>query len=341
MTRPVSQPGPDEIAAIWCQRLHAGEMSPADQVAFNDWMAAEPFNPALLEEAAAIWYGAGEAADSPEMLRYRAEAVEELRQANARRWSRGIAWRRLAAIAASLLLAIGVAGYFLYDPTSIYSTGAGERRVVQLEDGTRVTLDGSSQVNVRMDQQSRRLTLVSGRAKFDVAHDALRPLSVLARNRLTVATGTSFSIELLPNQVRVVLYEGRVEVMAQPSGGAPTVLVPRATGPTGLTAGRELIASTATTVTAIAPLNVAQSLSWEDGMVHFDAEPLSLAVERMNRDARKPLVLGDPSLAGLTVSGVFNSRDTSAFVDGVTALYPVVASEEDGRIVFQPKTDRK
>lgn len=341
MTEPAAQHSPDERAARWCQRLEAGDMDAADQHEFEAWLADDPANLSLLQDAAVIWRGVGEIADSPEMIRYRAEAVEELRHANARRWARSIGWRRWSGIAACLALAVSLLAFLLHDPSTTYRTDAGERRVVQLEDGTRLTLDGSTRVDVRMDRDSRRLTLVSGRAKFDVAHDPLRPLSVLARNRLTVATGTSFSVELLADQVRVALYEGRVEVMAQPAGGAPRVLVPRASGPSGLIAGRELIASTTSTATQIAPLNVARSLSWESGMVHFDGEPLSLAVERMNRDAREPLVVDDHSIAGLTVSGVFDSRDTAAFVEGITTLYPIVAHEDRGRIALDAKPAAK
>lgn len=338
MTQSAPHHSPDELAAIWYQRLHAGDMDAAEQDAFDAWLVADPANLALLEEAAVIWHGVSEVADSPEMIRYRAEAVEDLRQANVRRWSRGIDWQRWAGLAASLVLIFGVLVYFLHDPSTTYSTGIGERRVVQLEDGTRLTLDGATRVDVRMERDSRRLELVSGRAKFDVAHDPLRPLSVLARNRLTVATGTSFSVELLPRQVRIVLYEGRVEVMAQPDRGAPTSLLSRAGTAPALTSGRELIASTASTATQVAPLNMSQSLSWETGMVHFDGEPLALAVERMNRDARQPLIIEDPGIAGLTVSGVFNSRDTAAFVEGMTALYPITAREEQGRIVLRSIT---
>lgn len=341
MTRPAPLYSPDEQAAIWCQRLEAGNMDLAEQESFDNWLADDPANIILLEEAAVIWHGASEVADSPEMIRYRAEAVEELRQANARRWSRSVDWRRWVPLAACLVLTLGLFGYFLHDPSTSYRTGAGERRIVQLEDGSRLTLDGSTRVDVEMDRESRRLKLRSGRAKFDVAHDALRPFSVLARNRLTVATGTSFSVELLPRQVRVVLYEGRVEVMAQSVSGPPTVLVSRASGTTGLTPGRELVAATESIATQIAPLNVPQSLSWESGMVHFDGEPLSLAVERMNRDARQAVVIDDPKLAGMTVSGVFNSRDTAAFIEGVTALYPIAASDEQGRIVLRFKQAAK
>lgn len=341
MTQTTPQNSPDELAAIWCQRLESGDMPAAERDVFDDWLASDPANLALLEEATTIWHGMREVADSPEMIRYRAEAVEELRQANARRWSRAVGWRRWAGIAACLVMAFGLLAYVLHDPSATYTTGVGERRVVLLDDGTRLTLDGSTRVDVLMDRESRRLKLVSGRAKFDVAHDPLRPLSVLARNRLTVATGTSFSVELLPDQVRVVLYEGRVEVMAQSANGVSKTLLPRSNGTSTLTVGRELTASTESSATRIAPLNVQQSLSWESGMVHFDGEPLALAVARMNRDARKSMVVDDPAIAGLKVSGVFDSRDTDAFVEGVTALYPIAARTEEGRIVLRSKPTPK
>src|ERR1700754_867792 len=95
----------DELAAIWCLRLQAGEMDPAEQDAFDAWLTADPANLGLLEEAAVIWHSTSEGADSPEMIRYRAEAVEDLRQANVRRWSRAVDWRRWTGLAASLVLA--------------------------------------------------------------------------------------------------------------------------------------------------------------------------------------------------------------------------------------------
>ncbi|MES2056048.1 MAG: FecR domain-containing protein, partial [Pseudomonadota bacterium] len=268
-------------------------------------------------------------------IRYRAEAVESLRRANARRWARTHwsmgGWARAAAAFAAVLLVAMV--YLLHDPMTSYSTGTGERRVVMLDDGTRLTLDAATQVNVRMDRNSRRLELISGRAKFDVAHDALRPLSVLARNRLTLATGTSFSVELLAEQMRVVLYEGRVEVMAQaPDGTRHTILPPP--GAPGLVPGSELVASTQAAATRIAPTDVSRSLSWENGQLTFDAEPLAVAVDRMNRDAREKLVIADPRIGAYIVNGVFLGADADAFVEGVCALHPVQATREPGRIVL-------
>jgi transmembrane sensor len=339
MTAPVHQDHSqiDEQAALWCLRLSEGRLDADERYEFDAWIATDDARAMAFEEAVAIWHGVEDVADTPEMIRYRAEAVESLRRANARRWARTHwamgGWGRAAAAFAAVLLVAMV--YLLHDPMTSYSTGTGERRVVMLDDGTRVTLDAATRVNVRMDRNSRRLELVSGRAKFDVAHDAMRPLSVLARNRLTLATGTSFSVELLAEQMRVVLYEGRVEVMAQAKDGTRHTILPVAgqPGPT-LVPGTELIASTSATTTSIAPTDISRSLSWESGQLTFDGEPLAVAVDRMNRDAREKLVIADPRIGAYIVNGVFLGADADAFVEGVCALHPVQARREDGRIIL-------
>jgi hypothetical protein len=66
---------------------------------------------------------------------------------------------------------------------------------------------------VRMSGKQRELTLVRGRAKFDVAKDPLRPFTVVAGDKIVVATGTSFSVEMVGKDVRVLLYHGRVSVL--------------------------------------------------------------------------------------------------------------------------------
>src|SRR3546814_6222189 len=75
-----------------------------------------------------------------------------------------------------------------------------------------VSLDAATKVNVRMKEAGRQVELLAGRAKFDVAKDPQRPFTVAAGDKLVVAVGTSFSVELIDGQVRVILYEGQVEV---------------------------------------------------------------------------------------------------------------------------------
>lgn len=346
MTEPdhISPDERDERAALWCMRLAEAPLEDAEQAVFDRWLAADPRNARAFEEAVAVWNGLDAVTHAPEMIRHRAEAVEALRRSNERRWSRGEVLRGHWPVAAACLALFALlAALILSDSPTRYQTGIGERRMVLLEDGSRLTLDAATRVNVRMDEERRSLELVTGRAKFDVAHDPLRPFSVRAQNRVTVATGTSFSVELLPRQVRVVLYEGRVEVIDQPEerrlpapkrASAAEQRADRTETALVLKPGNELIAVTDGDAARITEADLARTLSWETGLLSFEGEPLALAAERMNRYARHRIVVRDPHIASYRISGVFAAGDIDAFVEGVTALYPIQAARRADELVL-------
>ena len=334
----------DERAAFWCMRLADARLDADEQAAFDRWIAADPHNARAFEEAVAIWEGIDAITDTPEMIRHRAEAVESLRKLNARRWARSAFLRCPTGIAACLALLVALTILLLHDGTTHYRTDIGERRVVMLDDGSRLTLDAATAVDVRLDDDRRNLELLAGRAKFDVVHDPLRPFTVRARNRVTVATGTSFSVELLPEQVRVVLYEGQVEVIDHPENDEvlapmrspdPQPSIPEYTEPAlVLSPGKELIASTAGSAAHVIEADLTHSLSWESGLLSFEGEPLALAAERMNRYAKNRIVVRDQRIASYKISGVFEAGDVDAFIEGVTALYPINATREPGKLVL-------
>jgi transmembrane sensor len=235
-----------------------------------------------------------------------------------------------------LLLTIAGGGLWRWLTPQAFATGLGERRIVALSDGSRISLDASTIVQFAYSRDKRQLWLKQGRAKFDVAKDPLRPFSVSAANKMVVATGTSFSVECIENQVRVVLYDGHVAVLESSGKNEPH---PIDVGPKQvpvdrlLSIGNELIlpAAKASGVrlepVSIEPIDPGRSLSWESGLLVFEDEPLALAIDRMNRYAKRPLVIADPSVARLRISGVFRAGDTDALVEGLAAAFGVEARQ--------------
>ena len=172
----------DEEAAGWCMALSERALTKTEHDEFEQWLA-DPANAAALQDQAILWDFTEAAANHPAMIKARSRALDDYRQANAVQWrSDGANWRRrgviagLASVAAALLLVFTTilpGG----DDATRFSTGIGERRIAMLEDGSRLTLDADSQVDVRMTPERRILTMLRGRAKFDVAKDPLRPFS--------------------------------------------------------------------------------------------------------------------------------------------------------------------
>jgi transmembrane sensor len=324
-----------EAAALWCIELSEGELSEAEWAEFETWLA-EPGHADLFQEATAVWQASGAVGDWPQVIALRTKALTRFRKTNGRRWlpvpPRRLPWT--IGYAAALFLTITAASYWYVNRPSEYRTAMGERQVAVLDDGSRVSLDAVTSMNVRMKDEGRQVELVEGRAKFDVAKDPLRPFTVAAGDKLIVAVGTSFSVELIEGEVRVILYEGQVEVRDRSdravAGAAPRRLL--------MTPGSELVDSVGSARPAqIARPDLSQSLSWEQGLVNFDSEPLAGAIERMNRYSARQVRLADPALGTIAIDGMFKAGDVEAFVEGVTALHPLRQKQVGGEIVLERK----
>ena len=314
-----------EAAGIWCVRMAHGELEGDEWDAFEQWIGQSDAHRAAFEDVVRTWQGVDEIALQPDMIAHRSQALESFGRANRARWSpRAFGLRPLLAIAASLVLLVGAIALYGQYAFTTYATGTGERRIVRLEDGSRVSLDADTRVRVRYAGGRRELELVQGRAKFDVATDSLRPFTVAAANRIVVARGTAFSVELLGEQVHVILYEGQVAVVDASRPERRDAARPPTNREVHLSPGRELIASaTAARQPQIVPADLARSLTWEAGLLTFEDEPLAAAVERVNRYSDTPLAVADARAARLLVNGVYPSGNSQAFVEGVTGVLPL------------------
>jgi transmembrane sensor len=341
-----SQAKIDGEAAFWCLTLAEDQLDTEDQRAFDTWIAA-PEHATAFEDALRVWGAADQAINLPEVIRVRAGSLDHLHRVQRARWTRRIPigdlrrWRwPAAAIAASIVFAlIGFA--LLHDPTTIYRTGVGERRVAMLADGSRVSLDADTEIGVRLRRDRRELFLHHGRAKFDVARDPLRPFSVTAGDKVVVATGTSFSVELLRRQARVLLYEGHVAVLDRKDDKPVAVPAPRgavaAPADFLLTPGHELVLSIDVPVAklVIQPVDLGRSRSWEGGQLEFEDELLQTAVQRMNRYSTRQIVLGDASMARQRINGVFDAGNIDAFVEAITLRGDVKVLNQQGEVVLR------
>lgn len=337
----LAQDDPHEVAAGWCLRIVQGPLTLTEQADFQAWLAADAVHAEAFDEVAETWDIVERHAVAPEMLALREAAMATARRAHRDRWL-GLPRRQRSAVfglAASVAAALVLGGVWFSQQPRIYETGVGERQLVRLKDGSTVSLDGDTEVRVRFADNRRELWLERGRARFNVAKDPLRPFSVDADGRVVIATGTSFSVERLSRQVRVVLYEGRVAVLDDKVARPPDNL--RATGADQiLDINEEMVIPDQSAVAAapIVPADPVRSASWEGGLLTFQAELLPTAVERMNRYSSQPLRV-DPSAANIRVSGVFKAGDTVSFVEGITVVLPVEARRGDAGISLHAATD--
>lgn len=322
---------PDEAAAYWVARRHLGLISPREEARFSAWLD-DPINAAAFHAAAAPFEALGDLAAAPEIRRMRDMALAAAPPKPA------VPWRRMAAALAAVLVAVVVlfllaevrrtpgtsrvedSGIVLADAAGQrHETAVGERLDVTLDDGSVVTLNTASLVEVAYSESLREVRLIRGQALFRVARGQPRPFVVLAGDRRITATGTAFDVRLDGPSVKVVLIEGRVEV-------APARPAPQRTAPAldrqEMSPGEQLVAVHGAPV-RVTPIDVEQATSWRRGQVVFHDEPLSAAVVEMNRYSPVQMVIDDPRVANLRISGVFGVARGENFQAAVAAYHPV------------------
>ena len=317
-------------ATAWHIYLHDSDLTTTPE--FEEWLK-DRANAYMWGQAVTVWDFVGEQAKEPELVSARTKALISVKRAMAQRrapWN----WRRpaIAVAAVSLFILAVIQGYNWVRRPADYTTGFGERRIVRLQDGSRISLDSDSEVTVRYTHYARALHLIKGQARFDVAHDVERPFSVIARDRKVVATGTAFNIDLTQPSVAVTLIEGHVVVL-DATGDMETALQPaRKALPVELHAGQELVAADNKTL-VVKDANIKQVTAWASGQLAFSNETLSEVVARVNRYSATPIIIADPDLANERVSGVFNVGDVPGFLDIITQTMPLSASDDQRGVI--------
>lgn len=251
--------------------------------------------------------------------------VAELRQRQRRRATRRWA---AAGVAACALLIAGLALPRLREappPAAAPVVHFPERQV--LPDGTRVDLRPGARIATDYSSAFRRVTLLAGEAHFAVTPDATRPFIVQARGVEVRAVGTAFAVQLAPSGLAVLVTEGRVALDTSATPAAPE----RRTFAT-LDAGNQArIAAAATprdpvaAIAPVAPAEIAAQLAWRAPRLEFTATPLADAVALFNRHSTTRLVLGDPQLGALQISGIVRADHPDPLIQLLEANYPVVA----------------
>lgn len=197
-------PDPAAEAIAWLVRQRDPRFD--DWEAFTRWLEADPVHAERYGALAALDAGLAEDLAAAPPAFETTEAVELARRGS------GILPRAVAAVAALVLVAVGI---FLLRPDTSYelATAPGQTKRVQLADGTRVILRGDTRL--RLDHAApREIALEGGEAWFEVAHDPATPFRVRFDGGVAEDLGTRFTVRHLGEASEVAVAEGAVAVRA-------------------------------------------------------------------------------------------------------------------------------
>jgi len=308
------------VAAAYLIARRAEGLARSEEQLLEAWLAKNEEHRRMFESADRAWQTFANPEDDEILAAMRAHALAPRPKTLA-------TWRPAIAAAAAVLLIVGAALYLgpalhLWVPQSPppgaasveamqFESSRGVVKDIVLADGSNMTLDADSAAVGRISAIARNVQLLRGRALFTVVPDRSRPFEVVAAGRSVVAVGTRFEINLAGDALTVTLLDGHVTI------GSPN----SAREPVTLEAGQQYLERNGTaSVRTIGPASE-KEIAWRVGLVNFDDEPLSEASAVMNRYSTDQIVIHDPAVASIRVSGQFRAGETERFAATVAEMH--------------------
>lgn len=296
----------DAQASQWLVRLAGAPLSAREQTKLATWLDACAEHRKAFELAEKAWQAMGHVTLPVSVSRTR----------------RGL---MPAALAATVLVAF--AGLALYRSVPWFAWGAdyytpvGSVRALTLPDGSVATLDSHSAISVFYEEHTRRIRLLEGSARFDVAqvtNPTSRPFIVQVGGGTVRALGTRFVISVRSGVAEVRVLEH--SVLVTPEDRKAHAQVVREGESSSLTADGAVTRPTATTGSAP---------EWVRGNLVFSDTSLRIAVAEINRYRKVPLLVWDRDLGTQKISGVFR-------IDEIDTAADLIARELNTRVIEIP-----
>jgi len=289
---------PQAIAATarsFVVRLADPDVSVEAQLAFDEWLAAD-----IRHERA--YLRALRAYDAAGALRDVFTIKPEVRRASPRRlWLAA----GLTAVAACVLV------YLLPKPVAHapdrFVTAAAQKKTIRLVDGSSVSLDSQTVLEVSYTKDRRRVSLGQGAAYFSVARDETRPFVITLAGASVEVLGTDFEVKSVCGAVRVSVADGSVRFHRQDEAVEIKAGHRVELGPDGAFS---------------APSPARQIAAWRSGTLSYNNATVCEVVSDANREGGELITL-DPALAPLRITASYPTDQRAAMLASLEAALPV------------------
>ncbi len=291
-----------DAAIAWQLCLDSGSGSCDERAEFALWLAAS-------EEHQRAWMQLG-------MLDQRFSAAagparQALLQSRAGLRQRV---RKLGGGLASLVVAVGFLGwvssyqslgYWLADQR----TATGEQRSMRLTDGTLISLNTHSAVDIRFDEKERLIVLHEGEISIETGHKDDRPFIVATEDGRMRALGTRFLVKLEDQGTRLSVLQSAVAARPQDSGNEQI-----------LHEGQQVLMSH-DQLSQIDGLSMGAD-AWTRGMLVVDNVRVGDLVEELAR-YRSGYLSVAPEVANLRITGSFPLNNIDLALTSLLPTLPV------------------
>lgn len=305
-------------AAHWIVQLSSddGDTRQRAREALDAWKRADPRHAAAAQSMERLLGQVHAVRDSGTSGASQAALASVLgkpaKRSRVKHYAAGLALACTLAVPAWLALQAYPPAYLMADVRA----GAGQWKTQTLSDGTRITLNSDSAVNLRFDASRRAIELLQGEILVDVAKDAARPFLIETRDGSMRAVGTRFVVSREATSTVLSVLESKVSVQTADQRQAKSEAF------TLVEAGQS-VRIRPDNVGPVTPVDV-RSIddAWAQHRLFADDRPLAEVLDTLGRHRRGYIDYDAASIGHIRISAVLPLDDTDRALQLLAANLP-------------------
>lgn len=316
-----------KTAAKWFIRMQEAAPDSIERSQFEAWLMQNPLHQQEYASIGEAWNGI-DSIDELKKLVDAKQAKQTTQRMNQSKRAKKIK-NALAAISACIVFAfaglIGQQQYQQWQAAPIMQlasqTSTAQLATQTLEDGSQITLNAQSQIQVTYYRHQRHVDLLKGEAIFNVQKDASRPFVVETNNAKITVLGTRFAVNKLSQLVRVSVDHGKVQVESKADGSK---LILQNGQVAEIPNGQ-----------AVQPKNAQATdyFKFATGTIVFNQADMLEVAEVLSRYRQQKVAVKGSSQDN--ISAVFQVKDTETFINTLPKIANVTISQTAESTIIQ------
>ncbi len=215
-----------ETAARWFIRMQEAAPDAPERSQFEAWLMQSPLHQQEYASISDAWQGI-DAINELQTMAQAKQADRFFKQSEHQKSRQKLASTVAGVVAALCIGWAGLHQYQVWQRTPTLQL-ASQTRYAQLttqtlEDGSRVTLNANSQIEIKYYRHQRHVALLKGEAIFEVQPNPNKPFIVETDRLKVTVLGTRFAVNKLQHLERVSVDHGKVEVVSKT--GSDTIIL--------------------------------------------------------------------------------------------------------------------
>lgn len=299
---------------------------------FESWLQQKPENKVYFSKLKTLWTCLGGIYDKAEFDKAAARLKIQTKIQGRKTKARVMSARILIAVAASILLLIGL-GYlnfsksFMKNSDLITYSAKDTIREIKLPDGSHIWLNDKSSLKAPIKfSKSHRKVFLQGEAYFEIAQDKSKSFKVQTGKIITEVLGTSFNIKMsdTDHNITLIVKTGKVAFYKRNSLKKKSLLFPGDKGKYLATNDKILVTE-----------NTNQNyLAWKTGILTFYDATLKQVCEDLSR-FYKIEVESSNEVSSYRLTGTFKNEDLLDVIQTIELTLDVKIKEIDKKLIFQ------